>query len=98
MTREWNNRNDRFDTNGGNGSGSYQEHNEHVREFRKSHANVAMVNEPRLGEAALIERMEPLQVSRNIIETGGAALPNDTTDQSPLVPMRKVARYRLSPN
>ena len=98
MTREWNNRNDRFDANGGHGRESYQEHNEHEREFRKSHANVAMVNEPRLGEAALIERMEPLQVSGNIIETGGSALPNDTTDQSPLVPMPKVARYRLSQN
>jgi len=98
MTREWNNRNDGLNHNDGNGSGSFQEHNEHVREFRKSHANVAMVNEPRLGEAALIESMEPLQVSRNIIETGGSALPNDTTDKSPLVPMPKVAQYKLSRN
>ena len=98
MTTEWNNGDYRFDPNGGNGRSSFQEHNEHMREFRKSHADVAMVNGLRLDQAALLESMEPLQLSRTTIETGGSALPNDTTDRSPLVPMWKVARYKLSQN
>jgi len=98
MAMEWNNRNDRFDPNGGNGRESFEEHNESMREFRRSHADVAMVNGPRLDEAALLERMESLQVSRTIMETGGTALPNDTTDQSALVPVSKVAGYKLSQN
>ena len=98
MTMEWNNRDYQFDSNGGNSEGSFEQHNEHMRGFRKSHANVAMVNAPRLDEAALLERMRPLQVSRIMMETGGSALPNDTTDQSDLVPMWKVARYKLSQN
>jgi len=98
MTREWNSRNDWFDPNGGNGRESFEEHNESMREFCRSHANVAMVNGPRLDESSLLERMESLQVSRTMMETGGTALPNDTTDQSALVPMWKVAGYRLSQN
>ena len=98
MAMEWNNRDYQVDPNGGNGRGSFQEHNEHMREFHKSHANVAMVNAPRCDELTLIERMRPLQVRRIMLETGGSALPNDTTDRSTLVPLWKVAQYKLSQN
>ena len=94
---EWNNRNDRFDLNGGNGRDSFEQHNESMREFRGSHAEVAMVNAPRLDEAAFLESLLFLRVNY-IMETGGSALPNDTTDRSPLVPTWKVARYKLSQN
>ena len=96
MAMEWNSRNDRFDLNGGNGRGSFEEHTERMREFRRSHANVAMVNGTRLDEAALLERRESLQVSRNMMETGGSALSNGTTDWSALVPVLKVAGYKLA--
>jgi len=95
MTMEWNNRDYRFDPNSGN---SFQEHNEHMRGFRKSHSNVAMVNRLRLDEATLLERMEPLQVHRTMMETGGSRLLNGTAYWSALVPVSKVARYKLSPN
>ncbi len=97
MTTEWNNRNDRFDPNGGNGNGSFEQHNGSMREFRRSHANVAMVNEPRLDKASFLESLLFLRVNY-VVETGGSALPDDTTDQSPLVPMGKVAQYKLSQN
>jgi len=98
MAMEWNSRNDRFDLNGGNGRESFEDHDERMTEFHSSHANVAMVNAPRLGEAALLERMEFLRIHHTMMETGGTALPNDTTDQSALVPVLKVARYKLSQN
>ncbi|MBA7656458.1 hypothetical protein ES703_64383 [subsurface metagenome] len=98
MAMEWNSRNDRFDPNGGNGRKSFEAHNESMREFRSSHADVAVVNGPRLDEAALLERMRSLQVNRTMMETGGSALPSDITDRSALVPMWKVARYKLSQN
>ena len=98
MTMKWNNRNEWFDSNGGNGNSSFEHHNECMTEFRSSHADVAMVNGPRLDQAALLESMELLQVRRTMMETGGSVLPNDTTDQSDLVPMWKVARYKLSKN
>ena len=98
MAMEWNNRDYWFDSNGGNGSGSFEQHNECMREFRRSHADVAMVNGQRLDEAAFLDSLWPLLVSRTTMETGGSALPNDTTDRSPLVPMWKVARYKLSQN
>ena len=97
MAMKWNSRNDRFDLNGGNGSGSFEEHDERAREFRRSHADVAMVNAPRCDESALLERMLYLRVNY-VTETGGSALPSDTTDRSALVPVWKVARYKLSQN
>ncbi len=79
MTMKWNSQNDRFDPNGGNGRESFEEHDERMREFRGSHANVAMVNGPRLDEAALLERMESLRDSHTMMKTGESRLPNDTT-------------------
>ena len=98
MAMKWNSRDYQFDPNGGNGRGSFQEHNKRMREFRSSHANVVMVNGPRLGEAALLERMESLRIRRNMMETGGSRLLNGATDWSTLVPMWKVAGYKLSQN
>jgi len=97
MTMEWNNRDYQFDPNGGNGNGSFEQHNEGMREFRKSHANVAMVNEPRLDKASFLDSLLFLRVNY-VVETGGSALPDDTTDWSALVPMWKVAQYKLSRN
>ena len=76
MTMEWNNRDYRFDHNGGNGTGPFQKHDEHMREFRHSHSGTALVNALRLDEAGLLESMEPLQVRRTMMETGGSRLPN----------------------
>ena len=97
MAMEWNNRDYQFDPNGGNGRGSFQQHNESMREFRRSHTDVAMVNGPRLDEAAFLESLLFLRVNY-VMETGGSALPDDTADQSPLVPIWKVAQYKLSQN
>ena len=58
MTMARNNRNYQLDPNGGNGGSSFQEHDEHMRGFRRAHAGVAMVNAPRWDKATLIESME----------------------------------------
>ena len=69
-----------------------------MREFRNSHTDIAAVNGPSLDEAALLERMESLQVSRTMIEPGGSRLLDGATDWSDFVPVLKVARYKLSQN
>ncbi len=97
MTMRWNSRDYRFYPNGGNGKGSFEEHNECMREFHRSHADVAMVNGPRLDEAAFLESLLFLRVNY-VVETGGSALPDDTSDRSALVPIWRVARYKLSQN
>ena len=97
MTMERNNR-DQFDLNGGNAGNSFQEHDEHMRWFRRSHAGVAMVNAPRWDEATLIGNMKPWQVSRTMMETGGSSFLIGTVDWASLVPVLKVARYKLSQN
>ncbi len=98
MTREWNGRNNWLNPNGGNGRGSFQEHDERIRGFRRSHAKVAMVNAPRCDQATLIERMEFLPVSHPVMKTGGSRFLSGTADWSALVPVLRVARYKLSQN
>lgn len=39
MKTEWNNRDYQFDSNGGNGRGSFQVHNQHMKAFRLAHPN-----------------------------------------------------------
>ena len=97
MTMERKNR-DQFDLNSGHGRDSFQEHDERIRGFRRSHAEVAMVNAPRCDQATLIESMELLPVSRTMVETGGSRFLSGTADWSALVPVPKVARYKLSKN
>ena len=63
-----------------------------MREFRRSHANVAMVNGPRLDESALLASVRLLQVPRTMMETGGARHHVSPEDWSTLVPVWKVAR------
>ena len=91
MTIDWNN-------NGKNNRGSFDEHAERMAEFRRSHGNVIMVNAPRRDQAVSLEVMQPLRVRRTTIETGGSALLSDTIDWSVLVPVLKVAHYKLSQN
>jgi len=98
MTVEWNNRDYRFSSNGGNGEESFGEHDERMKLFCRSHANVMMVNAPRCDESALLERMRLLRVNHTILETGGSRFFNGTTDWSIFVPVLRVARYKLSSN
>ncbi len=72
-------------------------HDERMREFRSSHADVALVNGPRLDEAAYLDSLLFLRVNYTM-ETGGIALPNEVIDRSALDLMRKVAGYKLSQN
>ncbi len=97
MTMEWNNRTYLFNPNGGSSKGSFQEHERQMREFRTSHADIALINGPRLDEATFLGSLLFLRVNY-VTETGGSALPDDTSDRSPLVPIWKVARYKLSQN
>lgn len=98
MTQEWNNRNKRFDSNGRNARESFEEHNERMVGFRRSHASVALVNGTRLGKSTLLESMRLLQVPDIMMETGGSASLTSTVDWSVLSPMRKVAPNRFSQN
>jgi len=97
MAMKWNSKDYQFDPNGGNGGESFEVHNKRMREFHSSHADVALVNGPRLDGVAYLDSLLFLRVNY-IMETGGSALPDDTSDQSPLVPMWRVARYKLSQN
>ncbi len=76
----------------------FQEHNEDMREFHKSHAQIALVNAPRYGESATLAKTRPLDLSEIIIEAGGTRLSDSPMDWSVLVPVLKVAPYKLSPN
>lgn len=92
------NKNTRFNPTTRNDGGSFQEHDKDMRKFRSSHVDVAMVNAPGCDEIALLEGMRPLRIHYAMMETGGLKLLGSTTDWSALVPVFRVARYKLSQN
>ena len=98
MTMEWNSRDYRFNQNGGNDMDMIKGHNERMSEFRSTHTSISMVNAPRLSDAALIGNMESLEVGRNMLEEGGSIFLEGAEFWSALVPVLKVARYKLSQN
>ena len=77
---------------------SFEKHNEYMRDFRKAHAAVTLVNAPRYGESAILARTEPLQLKDIIIEAGGTGFLDNAMNCSTYVPVPKVARYKLSQN
>jgi len=77
---------------------SFPEHNEYMRWFRRTHADVAWVNQPKRDELVRLDSMRPLQVTHPIMETGGSRFHSSTTNWSVLVPVWKVAQYKLSQN
>jgi len=98
MTKEWNNRDYRLNQNGGNGKDMFKEHNERMREHRKVHASIALVNSPRLDEAALIGSMKTLPVGFIRAPRGGSRLHYSALDWSDLIIMPRVASYKLTQN
>jgi len=76
----------RSDLNGGNENGTFNEHDECMREFRRSHPNVVLVNGSRLDKADFLKRLPSLQVRYLMMETGGAKLCGDATDWQALIP------------
>lgn len=79
-------------------SSTSEEHNESMKVFRGSHGDIVLANAPRYGEAARLERTQPLKVSYSVMETGGARSPSGITDWSALMPTWKVAPHRFSQN
>jgi len=87
MTMEWN-----------HSRVSYAEHNEYMKRFRMAHADIAWSNKPKCDELARLDSMRPLKVTYPMIETGGLRFHSGTTDWSTLVPVFRVASYKLSSN
>ena len=95
MTMAQNNRNDRFNFNGGNEKNSFNEHNESMREFRKNHAPESLV---KVSRRDLINTMWPLLVTDTVKETGGSTGPAGMMDWSVFVPMGEVTARRFTSN
>ena len=77
---------------------SFEEHNEYMREFRKAHGDVALVNLPRSKEPSLVDITQPMFVSHIGMESGGLRLRSNTTDWTVFPPLPKIASYKLSAN
>ena len=98
MATEQNNRDYQFNPTKENGRYSFQDHNKHMKAFRRSHGDVAMVNGPRCNRLGILEITQPLQLPRMItqIDTGGTKRYID--DWWVLVDALQVAEHKLSQN
>lgn len=91
MTMVWNNRDNRFDPNGGNGRESFQEHNERMRGFRRSHAsNVEM--------RAAIQKTPLRDIAHVMTERKGARNISGRINWPAIFPTYQVTPRKFSPN
>lgn len=98
MAIVWKDRNDWFKSNATNGWDSFQEHNEGMRLFRKSHAPRLEGNAPKQDKLVLPGNMRNLYISRTMSETGGTRGPNVATAWLALMLMWKLAPHKFSQN
>ncbi len=95
MNKEWDNRNEGFGHKDATGRRYPKNHNALMKEFRGFHDDVALVNAPRLDQAALLESMSPLQVRYHLLVTGESRF-HGNLELSSFMPLMKIARYKLS--
>ena len=112
MTMAQNDRKDWFNPDGHNGKEYFEDHNESMGRFRKSHANAQEHNESmrefrknhapellvKVSRRDLINTMWPLLVTNTVKETGGSIGPAGMMDWSVFVPMGEGTTRRFSSN
>jgi hypothetical protein len=98
MSTEQNNKDYRFNIMKAKGENSFQDHDNHMKAFRRSHGDVAMVNGPRSNRLSILEITQPLPIPRMItqIDTGGTK--DHIDDWWVLVDALQVAEHKLSLN
>jgi hypothetical protein len=77
---------------------SFSMHNEIMKEFRRSHGEVAMVNATAVVEGDLRKRTTPLTISYGNAGGGGSHLPEQNATRSTTLELSRVAKYKLWPN
>lgn len=77
---------------------SFSEHNDIMRLFRKSHANIAMVNGPRYSASHLPQSTRIFSANRLRGDTGGVSLMVNGSDSTSFLLIPRVASYKLLPN
>jgi len=91
MTMAPNNRNDRFNLSSRDGKSPFQEHNERMRGFRRSHAsNVEM--------RAAIQKTPPRDIAHVMTERKGARNISGRINRPAIFPTYQVTPRKFSPN
>jgi hypothetical protein len=81
-----------------NDSISFREHNEHMRIFRKSHADIAMTNAAPCGERPVPANTLSLQLSHIVRKKEGSKLLIGAEERSAIVPMWSMTTREFSQN
>lgn len=98
MAIAWNSRNNGVSSSGGNHRNCFREHKECMKLFRKSHAEVTIVNAPKCDKLTLLEITRPLHVADLMRVTRRSRCHASMEDWPAFAPVWKVALYKLSQN
>jgi len=77
---------------------SFPMHNEMMKEFRRLHGRVAMVNPTRVNEQDILAITAPLAIRCVNVDSGGSNLPEQKANWLTSLSLPKVANYKLSSN
>ena len=97
MIFKWNRRRPNFNSDNFK-SEDFREHDQNIRRFYKAHHYAAMANPPRLYIFVPVMRAVPLLPSLARKEMGGIRRHPELKEWEALVPLWRVASYRLSQN
>jgi len=77
---------------------SFSAHNEMMKQFRRSHGRVAMVNPLGVNNHNTLATTTPLAIKRVNADGGGSHLPGQISSLRTSLSLPKVAGYKISTN
>jgi hypothetical protein len=77
---------------------SFSTHNEVMKQFRRSHGRIAMVNQTSANNHSALAETAPLAIKRVNVDGGGSHLPAQISSLRTSLSLPKVASYKISPN
>lgn len=98
MTTESNTRDHWIDPDSAWGAGAFHEHDEQMKAFCKSHANVTGSSPLNHDKPGILGYTRPLKIRPIVVETGGSRIVSAMSDWSVLVAALEVTRHKFWQN
>jgi len=98
VTTESNTRDQWSDPDSAYGAGSFHEHDEQMKGFRRSHINAAEFNPVNRDKPGIPGYTRPLKIRPMVVDTGGIRIVSAISDWSVLVAALEVTRHKFWQN
>ena len=98
MTTESNTRDQWSDPDSAYGAGSFHEHGEQMKAFRRSHIDATESNPLNRDKPGILGHTRPLKIRPIVVDTGGIRIVSAISDWSVLVAALEITRHKFWQN